>query len=155
MSGHRNDSSRGQGLVEFVVILPLILLLMLALFDAGRAVIFYTELTNASRAGARVAVVNQSNDDTCAERTFKCAAADLTTAMAIAPSAIPDLTVRNREGTIVATDADECKIYGACSVTVAVQYDFQPVTPVISSLFGSINLAGSSTMQIERSHASP
>ena len=51
--------------MEFALILPILLVLVLALFDAGRAVINYTALTNAARVGARVAIVNQSNDATC------------------------------------------------------------------------------------------
>lgn len=153
--GHRADGSRGQGLVEFALVLPVLVLLVFALFDAGRAVIYFTELTNASRAGARAAVVNQSNDATCSERTFKCAAAELTTAMGIAPTAIPDLTIRDRAGNTVATSADDCQIYGNCSVTVDVAYTFQPATPVIGNLIGPVGMTGSTTMQIERSFASP
>jgi Flp pilus assembly protein TadG len=151
---HRNDN-RGQGLVEFVVILPVAVLLVMALFDAGRAVLFFTELTNASRAGARVAVVNQSNDDTCVARTFKCAAAELTTAMGITPTAIPDVAIRDIEGNAVTTSDGICHIYGSCSVTVNVAYTFQPATPIVGNIFGPIDLTGSTTMQIERTFSSP
>ena len=39
--------------------IPLFLLLMVALFDMGRAVFAYNTLTNAAREGARMAIVNQ------------------------------------------------------------------------------------------------
>ena len=128
--------------------LPVVVLLAFALFDAGRAVIFYSELTNASRAGARVAMVNQSNDATCNPSdalTFRCAASRQTTGMGIAPSAIPPLTITGTE----------CALIGNCAATVTVSYSYVPVTPVISQLIGSINLVASSTMPIERSYASP
>jgi hypothetical protein len=49
----------GQALVEFAMIVPLLLLLLFALVDFGRA--FYTWLlvTNAAREGARVAATQQ------------------------------------------------------------------------------------------------
>jgi Flp pilus assembly protein TadG len=155
MMTRRDTDQRGQGLVELALVLPLLLLMALALFDAGRAVLFQTELNNSSRAGARVAVVNQSNDASCAEQTFKCAAADLATAMAIGPASIPDVAITDRVGNTVVTSSDDCMIYGNCSVTVSVGYVFQPVTPIIGSLIGPINLTGSTTMQIERTFAQP
>ena len=88
----------GQGLVEFALVLPIIVLFMLGLFDAGRGVLFYTELSNASRAGARVAMVNQSNDATCGgAETFKCTAASVASSDGVAASGIPDVTIGGAE----------------------------------------------------------
>lgn len=147
MRDRRYEGSRGHGLVEFAAVLPVIVLLLFGLFDAGRAVLFYTELTNASRAGARVAIINQSNDAACSstERTFKCAAAEMATAMAITPGSIADLT-------IAGTD---CALPSNCAATVTVDYLYQPTTPVIGSIIGSINLSSSTTMPIERIYANP
>lgn len=52
-------SGRGQTLAEFAIILPIAILLLLAVFDLGRAVFLYNGLTNAAREGARLAIVNQ------------------------------------------------------------------------------------------------
>ncbi|MEA3408991.1 MAG: TadE family protein [Candidatus Eisenbacteria bacterium] len=157
MTGRNDDRSRGQALVEFAVVIPLILLLMLALFDAGRAVIFYTELTNASRVGARVAMVNQSDDATCttSERTYKCAASELATSMGIPASSIPAAVFEDKDGNNVAPDADVCLTYGACSATVSATYAFTPITPIIGNIIGDINLSASTTMAIERTYSSP
>lgn len=139
--------ARGQALVEFAVVLPVIVLLLLGLFDAGRGVLFFTELTNASRAGARIAIVNQSNDATCsgADRTFKCAAADLTTGMGIPAAAIGDLA-------IIGSDCDQPL---NCTAKVTVDYRFQLVTPVIGAIIGDIDLTASTRMPIERIYESP
>jgi Flp pilus assembly protein TadG len=51
--------SRGQALMEFALVIPIFLLLVVALFDLGRAVFAYNTLTNAAREGARMAIVNQ------------------------------------------------------------------------------------------------
>src|SRR5688572_17121227 len=53
------DRRRGQALVEFALIIPLFLLLLVGIFDLGRAVFAFNTLTNAAREGARIAIVNQ------------------------------------------------------------------------------------------------
>ena len=55
----RRRRQRGQGLTEFALVIPIFLLLVVALFDLGRAVFAYNTLTNAAREGARIAIVNQ------------------------------------------------------------------------------------------------
>lgn len=138
--------SSGQGLVEFAIVLPIIVLLLLALFDAGRGVIFYTELTNASRAGARIAMINQSNDAGCiGTRTFKCAAAEVTTGTGLGPSDIPDLTI----------NGSDCSLPSNCTATVTVDYRFRLVTPVISALIDDIDFSASTTMPLERTYQDP
>lgn len=134
-------------MVEFAVVLPVFLLLVLGLFDAGRGVLYYTELANASRVGARVAIINQSNDATCAgpDQTFKCAAADLTVAMGISASEIPDLTV----------NGSDCMLPSDCTATVTVDYRFEPITPIVSAILGGIDLSASTTMPFERTFQSP
>src|SRR3954451_650830 len=51
--------TKGQALVEFALVIPIFLLLLVAVFDLGRAVFSYNSLTNAAREGARMAIVNQ------------------------------------------------------------------------------------------------
>ena len=50
---------RGQGLVEFALVFPVFILLLLGIFDLGRAVYAYNTIGDAAREGARVAIVNQ------------------------------------------------------------------------------------------------
>jgi hypothetical protein len=50
----------GQTLVEFALLLPLFLLLVVGFFDIGRAVLYYTVLNNAVREGTRFAIVQPS-----------------------------------------------------------------------------------------------
>src|SRR3954468_656604 len=51
---------RGQALVEFALVIPLFLLILMAVFDFGRAVFAYNSVTNAAREGTRFAIVNQN-----------------------------------------------------------------------------------------------
>jgi Flp pilus assembly protein TadG len=47
----------GQAAVEFAIVLPLLLILMIAIFEFGRAWEIYHAVTDAARLGARSAVV--------------------------------------------------------------------------------------------------
>jgi Flp pilus assembly protein TadG len=51
----------GQSLVEFVVILPLLAMLFLAIWQCGVAFHNYLALTDAARVGARAAAVNRAS----------------------------------------------------------------------------------------------
>jgi hypothetical protein len=47
--------------VEFALVAPLFFLIVLALIEAGRFMLFYETLANATREGARYAIVHGSN----------------------------------------------------------------------------------------------
>jgi hypothetical protein len=51
-------AERGQGLVEFALILPLLLVLMLGIIDFGRLFFIYSEVSNAVREAIRFSAVN-------------------------------------------------------------------------------------------------
>src|SRR3954451_20440555 len=67
MIRRRPRSGRGQALVEFALVLPILLLMIFGIVDAGRLIFTYNTISNAARDGARVAIVNQSpsGTDTC------------------------------------------------------------------------------------------
>ena len=54
------QSPRGQALVEFALVVPLFVIVLLGLFDLGRAVFYYTTIANASREATRLAIVDQT-----------------------------------------------------------------------------------------------
>ena len=49
--------SNGQALLEFVLVIPMLLGLLLILFDLGRVTFYYGSLNNAAREGARYGIV--------------------------------------------------------------------------------------------------
>lgn len=57
----RSRRSRGQALVEFALVAPLFFLLVFAIIEAGRFILYYETLSNATREGARYAIVHGSN----------------------------------------------------------------------------------------------
>lgn len=61
------DIRPGQALVEFALVLPILLLLVLGVIDFARAWNAYQVITDAAREGARLAVVAKSTPATIAE----------------------------------------------------------------------------------------
>jgi hypothetical protein len=57
----RRHRSRGQALVEFAFVAPLFFLLLFGIIEAGRFIFYYEVLNNATREGARYAIVNGAN----------------------------------------------------------------------------------------------
>ena len=156
--GHR---SRGQALVEFAFVFPVIVLLAFGFIDVGRAVFSHNTLTNAARQGARVAAVNQVDP---AAGPWACLANT-----PVQNAASPSWTFRGCAITAGAavgvTDADVTVSYAAppgvsiqctssltvgCIASVTVTTDFVPITPVAGSIIGPISMSATSAMPIER-----
>ena len=57
--------SAGQALVEFAIVAPVFFLLLFGIIEAGRFILYYETLNNATREGARYAIVNGANSLTC------------------------------------------------------------------------------------------
>ena len=55
---HRRQRSRGQGIVEFALILPVLILMLLITLDFGRLFMSYITLTNTTRVAANYGSVN-------------------------------------------------------------------------------------------------
>src|SRR5688500_16640261 len=56
----RRERSHGQALVEFALIIPIFVLLLVGIFDLGRGVYAWSTLNNAAREGTRQAIVDQT-----------------------------------------------------------------------------------------------
>jgi Flp pilus assembly protein TadG len=141
--GIRSRGIRGQALVEFALVIPIFLLVMLALFDLGRAVFAYNTLTNAAREGVRMAIVNQ--DVTTIRNWAK-------SQTAIVELDDPSVTVEfrqvNADGTPGGTFG--CPAVG-CLAIVSFQATYHPITPIISNiLFGSgVTFTAKSVLSVE------
>jgi Flp pilus assembly protein TadG len=60
--------SQAQALVEFALILPLLLLVLIGIIDFGRALFVYSEVSNAAREAVRYAAVNSDDCNEIANR---------------------------------------------------------------------------------------
>lgn len=131
-------TDRGQTLVEFALVVPLFILLLVGLFDIGRAVYTHSTLNNAAREAGRLAIVDQTEDD------IKQRAVEVAVGTGLSED---DVSVEYRLPTSPDT-AGSCDanvgdddIYG-CLAVVRTEAQFVAATPIISQLLGSFTLAG-------------
>lgn len=149
----------GQGLVEFALVIPIILVLIVGALDLGRAVYAYNTIANAARNGARVAAVNQiatspdCNEDRPVEDIAdphwsikRCAASSALT-LGVQPA---DVTIAYRAPTGSTMTCTSGALHVGCIATVTVSYTYAPITPIIGSMVGSIVINSTSQMPIER-----
>jgi hypothetical protein len=151
----RNRRS-GQALAEFALVLPVLLVLLLGVFDFGRAIIVNTGLTNAAREGARLAIVNQD----IAMIRQRALEQSVMTAPTITvqffippavPSATPSVTCGSfTSGGVVVDPPSE-----GCLAVVEITAQFRAITPLIGDLIGPISLAARSTATVEFSCPRP
>lgn len=136
--------SRGQSLVEFALIFPVLILLLVAIFDLGRAVFAYTSITNGAREGARLAIVNQDVTRIKTRATDQAALAD---------KALSSVTVTFFEvGATGSTTVTTCSpLEIGCLAQVQYTTVFRPATPLISALLfpGGVTLTATSVESLE------
>ncbi|MEX0630991.1 MAG: TadE/TadG family type IV pilus assembly protein [Chloroflexota bacterium] len=145
-------SSRGQTLVEFALILPVFVVILVGIFDGGRLVFAYNGVNNAAREGGREATVNQTEADIQARAAQHAVALDIAAA-----DVYVDFRCASSTPTCPWTpdDADSCdmwiaqpEIYG-CLAVVRVTYVYTAATPVISALIGPISVTGEVRFPVE------
>src|SRR5262245_43278420 len=61
---HTRHRERGNAMVETAIALPLLLLMMVGIFEVGRAYETWQVLTNAAREGARASIIPSGDNDT-------------------------------------------------------------------------------------------
>lgn len=152
-SAHR-DEPRGQALVEFALVIPIFLLLLFGIIEGGRFVFFYEMLSNATREGARYAIVHGSNSacpsgplpgdlvNTCDPlgRNVKNAVRDA----AVSLVDTGDLFVSEPQWCVAGSSPPKrgyvCEGTNARGnyVTVFVDYSYSPVIPVLPSITISV-----------------
>jgi Flp pilus assembly protein TadG len=136
--------TRGQTLAEFALILPVFLLVLVGLFDAGRLVFAYHTVNNAAREGGRQAIVDQTLSHVQAQ------AAQHAVALGVLPV---DVVVDYRDPTTPDTPFscvnDETGDYAVgtdyiyeCVAVVQVPYQYVAATPVIGNLIGPMQVTG-------------
>ena len=147
MRRFRRSHGRGQGLVEFALVFPFFIVLVFALFDVGRAVFAYNEITNAAREGARLAMVNQNQARI--EERIEGQSSGTTVDQCIYFVESDSIFPTCAKGTIVPTDACPVVPKVGCIAHVEVWTDYAPITPLISNLIGSMTLTANSEEPIE------
>lgn len=115
-----------QALVEFALVIPMLVLILMGVFDLGRGIYAYNVVSNAAREGARYGSTYPT--DTAGIQSRARA-----NTVALDPAQI----------TVTSQCSPDCEV--GSTVVVAVSYTFYPVT----MFFLPITLTGRSTMMIE------
>lgn len=160
---------RGQALAEFALAIPIFLIIALGLFDLGRYVVAQNSITNATREGARLAIVNQTQ----ASIEARVEALTFTGAPTTYPTlyffAYPDSPAADDDDDLFFDDngdgipddlADDERCYASpssgqrrisigCVALVRASTTMTPITPVVGTLVGSITLRAASMLPVE------
>jgi PKD repeat protein len=149
--------SLGQSVVEFAVILPLFMLLLLIAVDFGRAFFSYVALNNAAREAAAYGA--SGNDDYGYSRAIdtpgmlSAAQREANVQTQTGQGALSmDITCKNSAGTEIACASTADMGGGAGTgntITVSLTQRFTFLTPIIGDIFGGgITMSSSSTAHI-------
>ena len=143
----RSADHRGQALVEFALVIPIFLVLLVGLFDLGRAVFAYNTLTNAAREGARIAIVNQYKPSIIARAKQQTAIVELND-----PSVEIDFYRVNADGT-PDTSTQCTNVAVGCLAVVSFEATYRPITPIISNILFSngVTFEAQSVLSVEYS----
>ena len=139
------DHESGQTLVEFALILPLFILVLVGILDFSRAIYANNTIQNAAREAVRVAIVDQNVAVIEAEAVRQAVALGLDAGDVDVTFLQPDYT-----------NAAPCNATPriGCIVEIEVRYQYTAATPVIGNIVGIIDLSGSSRQPIERRYQS-
>lgn len=119
-------TGRGQALVEFALIAPVLVLLLVAAIDIGRGVFAYNSVTNAAREGVRLAIVNQ-------EPTRIIQRAVAQSALAAAPNVTVEF--RRSDPNDDPTANPICVTMTTdCIAIVRFETTYRPITPIIQGI---------------------
>ena len=124
------NQTLGQSIIEFAITIPLLLIMLVFIFDLGRATFYYSSITNSAREGARYGIINPDDENGIQQRVEEFS-------FGIDPA---DLDVS------VSKDDEEN------SITVGVRFNFVPATPLIGPFLGGsdgIIFQTQTTMEIE------
>lgn len=154
----RRRGADGQSLVEFALVIPIIVLLVAAFVEIGRAVFAYNTIANAARQGARVAAVNQLPDvtDCDASRPVEDPFEPHWSIRGCAMVAASTLGITTDDITIFyappPTTSLSCDpvLHIGCIAEVTVTYDYAISTPFVSLLIEGFTMSQTSQMPIER-----
>jgi Flp pilus assembly protein TadG len=94
------EDSRGQALVEFALVIPILMLLLLGIVDFARAWNVYEVLTDAGREATRLAVVDNGSTAAEVREVVKQAAARAGVAVADGDIAIAEGAARGEPTTV-------------------------------------------------------
>lgn len=173
------QQTRGQALVEFALILPILVLLLVGIFDFGRAIYAFNTVNNAANEALRLAVVDQNCNAIGQMGRQHASSLDVSWTYdgSLTPGAacyanVEDIHIQFLEASYTGDDSaspqdfdDSCDpgqpagpttgTRLGCIAEVTVTYQYTAATPIIGNLIGTLTLHGTARQPIERGYVSP
>jgi hypothetical protein len=116
-----NARQTGQALVEFALVVPLLMLILVALFDVGRGMYLYNGVSEAVREIARIDSVHACDSRPCSVGTASQTSDTVTTQRGLVPGmGTPTFTCVAIDGSVVAsgcTAGDFVKVSASATFT--------------------------------------
>ena len=131
------ERERGSAMVEAAICIPLLLVLMVGIFEVGRAYETWQVLTNAAREGARMAVMPSSDNTTTTALVREYMTNGQLTGAAAATVNINEGASINVNGTAVS----------ASLVTVDYPFQFIMLQPIVRLVSPGATVGGPITMR--------
>jgi Flp pilus assembly protein TadG len=131
---------RGQAMVEFAIVLPIFILLLVGIIDGGRVIFANNQLAEIAREGARYGSV-QGRSVTTAGRNDIAAE----TLSRVAGMSNVQVTVSCERGGVTVTTCRTGDI-----LSVAVQADMVLATPLLGNLMGNPTLSATSNVMVNQ-----
>ena len=135
-------------MVEFALILPLFILLLVGVFDFGRAVYAYNTINNAAREGGRFAIVDQSIPDIQAHAESHAVSLGIPATDVVVDFRLISDPTQACPGAVAGPANNTVGIVD-CIVIVTVPYDYTAVTPIIGNIVGTILMEGESRFKVD------
>ena len=147
-------SSEGVALVEFALVIPVLLLLLVGILDTGRAVNAYVTISNASREGARYAALNPTAAPAAIRSSAVLPHAQQLDAAGIAVSVTYNASVTSANCPVATTTPPPATSPAPTTIPVRVDvsYPWSAATFFIGQFFGggSRTFCASSTVDMVR-----
>jgi hypothetical protein len=150
---------RGQALVEFALVSPLLFLLIVAIIETGRFVFYYHVVNEATREGARYAIVHGANAfDGCPSGPMPGGATNTCDPTAqnikdfIIKAGEPALDPANLtfgwsgDGGVFPLYSPQPNNHPGNDVTIHVEYSYSPI--LLSDFFGTVSIDAEATLVI-------
>jgi Flp pilus assembly protein TadG len=133
----RDTRERGSAMVETAIAIPILLVLMVGIFEIGRAFQTWQVLTNAAREGARMAVIPSSSQTTTTALIRQYMVDGQLTKFATAAVVVNKGASINVNGTAISASA----------VTVDYPFEFIMLQPVVRLVAPGATVGGPLTMR--------
>lgn len=144
---HGFACERGQSLVEFALVAPLLIILMVGILDVGRAVNAYVTISNAAREGSHYAALHPTASPGAIVSAVRSRVVPLD------PSSVT-VTARYYDGSTFqawpSSGVPALSTAGYVPVQVQVSYPWAAVTMLIGAFFSSGPLTAISTVDTVR-----